>query len=38
MRKKIMAFVFAVGLMMALAVPLFGGVGTALAANHVLTP
>ena len=32
MRKKILAFVFAAALLMALAVPLFGG-GTALAAN-----
>ena len=33
MRKKIMAFVFAAALLMALAVPLFGGGGTALAAG-----
>ena len=35
MRKKIMAFVFAAALLMALAVPLVGGGGTALA---VLVP
>ena len=33
MRKKIMAFVFAAGLVMALAVPLVGGGGAALAAH-----
>jgi len=33
MRKKIMAFVFAAGLLMALAVPLVGGGGTVLAAH-----
>ena len=31
MRKKILAFVFAAAVLMAMAVPLFGGVGTASA-------
>ena len=34
MRKKILGFVFAAALLAALAVPLFGGDGTALAANR----
>ena len=33
MRKKILAFVFAAALLIAMAVPLFGGAGTALAGN-----
>ena len=38
MRKKILAFVFAAALLVALAVPLFGGVGTAQAIVHPVTP
>ena len=34
MRKKILAFVFAAALLVAMAVPLFGGGGTAEAAIH----
>ncbi len=34
MRKKILAFVFAAALLVAIAVPLFGGVGTASAQVH----
>ena len=39
MRKKILGFVFAAAVLMAMAVPLFGGVGTASAHNlgHVHT-
>ena len=36
MRKKILAFVFAAAVLVAMAVPLFGG-GTALAANNAVT-
>ncbi len=38
MRKKILAFVFAAALLMALAVPLLGSVGTASAHVHGITP
>ena len=37
MRKKILAFVFAAPLLMALAVPLLGGVGTASAQVHAIS-
>ena len=38
MRKKILAFVFAAALLVALAVPLFSSVGTASAHVHGITP
>ena len=38
MRKRILAFVFVAALLMALAVPLFSGVGTASAHVHGITP
>ena len=38
MRKKILAFVFAAALLVAMATPLFGGVGTALAINDGKAP
>lgn len=38
MRKKTLAFVFAAAVLVAMAVPLFGGVGTAEAIVHGSTP
>ena len=38
MRKKLLGFVFAAGLLVALAVPLFGSVGTVSAHVHGITP
>ena len=38
MRKKILGFVFAMALLVALAVPVFGGVGTAEAVVHPAVP